>query len=332
MTLTPPTTTPLQSVLRLEEVSISFPHPQEERWVPLVQGVEFTIAPGEIMGLVGESGCGKSLTGLSILGLLPRPGVLSSGRIYLEETCLQDLSAEAYRRIRGKDIALIPQDPLSALNPVYTVGNQLEEILKTHSDLDSSARHAKMRELLDAVRISNAEQRLKAYPHEFSGGMRQRVLIAMALACTPKLLIADEPTTALDVTVQADILALIRELSHSFNMATLLITHDMGVVAELCHRVSVMYAGHLVETALVDDLFQSPKHPYTVGLLQSIPKPNIEKLTSIDGTPPTLLSMPLEGCRFIERCQHAHLSQCSTPQAIAWQVMSESHRHRCGVL
>lgn len=320
---------PPTPVLQVESLSISFPHPDGKGLVPLVQNVDFSIAEGEIMGLVGESGCGKSLTSLAILGLLPRPGVMSGGTIALNGLSLQSLDAESYRRLRGKSMALIPQDPLSALNPVYTIGNQLEEILTTHTDLDSSQRQQRMRELLDAVRISNPEQRLKAYPHEFSGGMRQRVLIAMALACTPKLLIADEPTTALDVTVQADILSLIQELCKDFNMATLLITHDMGVVAEICHKVAVMYAGHLVETALVEDLFASPQHPYTIGLLQSIPRPNVKHLHSIEGTPPSILSMPDVGCRFIERCPQAEASLCATPEALVFRSLSPTHQHRC---
>ena len=323
------TIAPPRSVLKVESLSISFPNPENNELVPLVQNVDFSIAEGEIMGLVGESGCGKSLTSLAILGLLPRPGVMSGGNISLNGVSLQSLDAERYRRLRGKEMALIPQDPLSALNPVYTIGNQLEEILTTHTDLNKASRHQRMLELLDAVRISNGEQRLKAYPHEFSGGMRQRVLIAMALACTPKLLIADEPTTALDVTVQADILSLIQELGHDFNMATLLITHDMGVVAEVCQKVAVMYAGHLVETALVEDLFASPQHPYTIGLLQSIPRPHIKTLKSIEGTPPSMANLPKEGCRFIERCHQADVSVCSRPDALLFREVSSTHHHRC---
>jgi oligopeptide/dipeptide ABC transporter ATP-binding protein len=322
-------TAPAVPVLQVESLSISFPHPQHQGWVPLVQGVDFSIAAGEIMGLVGESGCGKSLTSLAILGLLPRPGLMTSGTISLNGLSLQSLDAESYRRLRGNAMALIPQDPLSALNPVYTIGNQLEEILITHTPLNKAQRHQRMRELLDAVRISNPEQRLKAYPHEFSGGMRQRVLIAMALACTPKLLIADEPTTALDVTVQADILSLIQELCHEFNMATLLITHDMGVVAEVCHKVAVMYAGHLVETALVEDLFASPRHPYTIGLLQSIPRPNVKQLHSIEGTPPSIVSLPEEGCRFRERCPEADAVLCAHAEALVLKDASPTHQYRC---
>jgi peptide/nickel transport system ATP-binding protein len=321
--------TPTQTVLSVEGLSIGFPNPlQRDAWVPLVQNVSFSIAPGEIMGLVGESGCGKSLTSLAILGLLPSPGKLLAGSIQLNGLELTTLRAEPYRRLRGNDMALIPQDPLLALNPVYTVGQQLDEVLMTHTQLTPEQRKARMVELFEAVRIPGAGQRLNAYPHEFSGGMRQRVLIAMALACNPKLLIADEPTTALDVTVQADILALIEGLCRELNMACLFITHDMGVVAETCQRVSVMYAGHLVEQAPVTELFSTPRHPYTQGLLNSIPRPGIEQLQSIEGTPPNITEMPLEGCRFMPRCASAK-SECSNASAIEARYPSEQHLARC---
>jgi oligopeptide/dipeptide ABC transporter ATP-binding protein len=331
MTLTDmnPSTAIASAVLKVEGLSIGFPHPVHGAWIPLVQDLHFQIAPGQILGLVGESGCGKSLTSLAILGLLPPPGRILSGAIQLNGVTLNTLAPEAYRRLRGKDIGFIPQDPLSALNPVYTIGNQLEEILITHTTLDAPARRLRMLELLDAVRISTGEARLKAYPHEFSGGMRQRVLIAMALACTPKLLIADEPTTALDVTVQADILSLIQDLCRDFQMASLLITHDMGVVAEVCDHVAVMYAGHLVETAAVDDLFASPRHPYTLGLLHSFTRPTSATLSSIEGMPPTISILPEAGCRFIDRCARADAVICSTDEALILKSVGLGHEHRC---
>jgi peptide/nickel transport system ATP-binding protein len=302
--LAPPTA--IKPVLDVQQLSIGFPHPQKpQAWIPLVQDISFAIAPGEIMGLVGESGCGKSLTSLAILGLLPTPGRILSGTIRFQDSELTHLSPEAYRQQRGNTLALIPQDPLLALNPVYTVGQQLEEVLVAHTSLNPAERHTRMVELFEAVQIPGGKQRLTAYPHEFSGGMRQRVLIAIALACNPRLLIADEPTTALDVTVQAEILRLIETLCTERDMACLFITHDMGVVAETCQRVSVMYAGHLVEQAPVEALFASPKHPYTQGLLNSIPRPGVQRLVSIEGTPPGISEMPEQGCRFVPRCNHA---------------------------
>ena len=277
---------------------------------PLVETVSFSLQQGEIVGLVGESGCGKSLTSLAILGLLPKGGRILSGSIQFEGKELTTLAPETYRQLRGNRMAFIPQDPLSALNPVYTIGNQIAEVLQTHTSLTPTEIEKKVIDLLDAVKIPNAKDRFSQYPHEFSGGMRQRVMIAMALACNPSLLIADEPTTALDVTVQAQILALLDDVRKEFKMSVLLITHDLGVVAQLCDRMMVLYAGHLAETGTVEDVFKTPLHPYTNGLLAAIPKSGQALLSSIAGQPPTLNTMPT-GCRFSPRCPQV-LADCST--------------------
>lgn len=253
------------------------------------------------MGLVGESGCGKSLTSLAILGLVPKPGRIASGQIWFDGQDLTQLSNDALRRLRGSQIAMIPQDPLTSLNPVYTIGNQLSEVLMLHKGLSKDDALKASIAMLDRVQVPNAKGRIHEYPHQFSGGMRQRVMIAMALCCEPKLLIADEPTTALDVTVQAQILTLMRELQQELGMAVLLITHDLGVVAELCQNVAVMYAGRMVEQADVNTLFKNPSHPYTQGLMASLPMPGKQRLIPIEGQPPALNEIP-QGCSFEPRC------------------------------
>lgn len=300
-------TDPSTPVLVVENLSIGF----APYLPPLVENVSFQVAAGEIVGLVGESGCGKSLTSLAILGLLPVGGRILSGSITFEGQELTTLHPEAYRRLRGNRMAFIPQDPLSALNPVYTVGNQIAEVLATHTVLTKSQIEAKVIELLDVVKIPNARQRVNQYPHEFSGGMRQRVMIAMALACNPSLLIADEPTTALDVTVQAQILDVLDDIRQQFGMSVLLITHDLGVVAQLCDRMMVLYAGHLSETGSVTSVFQHPLHPYTQGLLTAIPRSGQTTLTSIAGQPPTVATMPM-GCRFAPRCTQVIEASCTS--------------------
>jgi peptide/nickel transport system ATP-binding protein len=299
-------TTVIPPVLIVDNLSIGF----SADLPPLVENVSFSLNQGEIVGLVGESGCGKSLTSLAILGLLPKGGRILSGSVQFEGKELTTLDAEVYRQLRGNRMAFIPQDPLSALNPVYTIGNQIAEVLQTHTSLSPSAIEKKVIDLLDAVKIPNAKERFAQYPHEFSGGMRQRVMIAMALACNPSLLIADEPTTALDVTVQAQILDLLDDVRKEFKMSVLLITHDLGVVAQLCDRMMVLYAGHLAETGTVEAVFKTPLHPYTNGLLAAIPKSGQTLLSSIAGQPPTLSTMPT-GCRFAPRCPQV-LQVCGT--------------------
>lgn len=269
--------------------------------VRAVDGVSFSIPKGQALGVVGESGCGKSITSLSILRLIPPPGEIVEGKIILDGQDLLRLSEAEMRSVRGNKIALIPQDPMTSLNPVYTVGQQIIEAIELHQKVSRDEARKRAIEALSKVRIPQAAARVDDYPHQFSGGMRQRVMIAMALSCNPLLLIADEPTTALDVTVQAQILELLREIQKEQGMSILLITHDLGVVAEMCDSVAVMYAGAVVEHAEVHELFGNPLHPYTVGLLNSVPKPDSQRLQPIDGQPPSLIDLP-PGCRFANRC------------------------------
>jgi oligopeptide/dipeptide ABC transporter ATP-binding protein len=270
-----------------------------------VNGVSFDIAPGETLGLVGESGCGKSVTSLALLGILARNGRVVSGQALFDGRDLLALGDAALRRIRGREIAMIFQDPMTSLNPVLTVGRQIREVLETHFRLGKKAANSRAGELLERVGIPSADLRLKDYPHQFSGGMRQRAMIAMALACEPKLLIADEPTTALDVTIQAQILDLLRELVAERNTALILITHDLGVVAGMCERVHVMYGGLIMEAGSADQLFARPRHPYTFGLLQSVPRLDSgrkARLQPIEGQPRDMLTAPA-ACPFQPRCR-----------------------------
>ncbi len=271
-----------------------------------VDGVGFAIGQGETVGLVGESGCGKSVTSLSILRLIPEPpGKIASGQILFEGKNLIDLSEREMRSVRGNQISMIFQEPMTSLNPVYDVGDQIVEAIRLHQKKSRKEAHERAVELLALVGIPSPKTNAAAYPHQLSGGMRQRVMIAMALACEPKLLIADEPTTALDVTIQAQILELLKKLQDQLKMSVLLITHDLGVVAEYTDRVVVMYAGRVVERAPVKDLFARPKHPYTKGLLESIPKMGSpherRRLPTIEGMVPSLIHLP-RGCRFADRC------------------------------
>jgi oligopeptide/dipeptide ABC transporter ATP-binding protein len=274
--------------------------------VHAVNGISFDIAPGETLGIVGESGCGKSVTSLALLGILPRAGRIVGGRALFEGRNLVGLPDEQLRKVRGREIAMIFQDPMTSLNPVLTIGRQIREALETHFGMDKDAANARVAELLDQVGIPSAKMRLKDYPHQFSGGMRQRAMIAMALACEPKLLIADEPTTALDVTIQAQILELLKTLVADRDTALIMITHDLGVVAGMCERVHVMYAGTFVETGSAEQLFGAPRHPYTLGLLQSVPRLDAgrkQRLTPIEGAPRDMLSAPT-ACPFAPRCRY----------------------------
>jgi oligopeptide/dipeptide ABC transporter ATP-binding protein len=274
--------------------------------VHAVNGISFEIAAGETLGLVGESGCGKSVTSLALLGILPRAGRIASGTARFGDRDLLKLSDGELRRIRGREIAIIFQDPMTSLNPVLTVGRQIREPLETHFGMDRKAAETRAAELLDQVGIPAARSRVNDYPHQFSGGMRQRAMIAMALACEPKLLIADEPTTALDVTIQAQILNLLRELVAERDTALVLITHDLGVVAGMCERVHVMYAGMFMETGSAEQVFETPRHPYTLGLLQSVPRldaPRGRKLHPIEGAPRDMLQAPAY-CPFAPRCSY----------------------------
>src|SRR5205085_2631848 len=280
--------------------------------VKAVDGVSFSIEKGQTLGIVGESGSGKSVTCLTIMGLNPKRNTISSGEAIFKGENLLTMSASRLRDIRGNDIAMIFQDPMTSLNPVHSIGKQLEEAINLHRDVTKKAARARSLELLKAVGIPRAERRIDDYPHQFSGGMRQRVMIAMALINNPDLLIADEPTTALDVTTQAQILRLIDKMQEEFGSAVIIITHDLGVVAETADDVVVMYAAKVVEHAPVDELFSRPRHPYTWGLLGSLPRigVDVDRLVQIKGSPPSLLNPPA-GCRFHTRCEYV-MSVCRT--------------------
>jgi peptide/nickel transport system ATP-binding protein len=301
-------------ILRVEDLSIWFATDAGE--VQAVKDVSFTIRAGEAVGMVGESGSGKSITGLAIMRLLETPPARVEGRVLFQGRDLLDLPEAEMQSLRGSAISMVFQDPMTALDPVFTVGRQISETIRAHRGLDKKAAREAAIEMLAAVGIPLPAQRYGEYPHQLSGGMRQRVMIAMALSCEPALIIADEPTTAVDVTIQAQIIALLRRLSDEHNTAVLLITHDLGVVAEFCSRVLTLYAGQVVETASADDLLASPQHPYTSGLLQAIPRVTSrgKPLLSIRGRVPAPADMP-QGCRFHPRCDHV-LDPCLEPQAL----------------
>ncbi|MBO8171453.1 MAG: ABC transporter ATP-binding protein [Bacillaceae bacterium] len=297
--------------------------------VPAVEGVNLHIKPGEILGIVGESGCGKSVTSLSVMRLIPSPpGKIVRGSILFKNEDLTQVSEKRMRSIRGNEIAMIFQEPMTSLNPVYTIGDQMSEPVRLHLKYDKKKARAHSLNMLKKVGIPRAEEILDEYPHQLSGGMRQRVMIAMAMACNPELLIADEPTTALDVTIQAQILNLMRDLNRDFNTSIMMITHDLGVVAEMCDRVVVMYAGKVVEEGDVRTIFKNPKHPYTEGLIKSIPQIHDTKkrLYSIPGNVPAPGSMP-EGCRFAPRCEKV-MDICRT-QMPELQEVEVEHTCRC---
>jgi peptide/nickel transport system ATP-binding protein len=297
-----------------------------------VDGVDITINKGETLCVVGESGCGKTVTAMSILKLIAMPpGRIVAGQIIFEGRDLVPLTSRALDEVRAKEIGFIFQEPMTSLNPVLTVGEQIAESLRRHEGLPRKNALARTVEMLKLVQIPNAEARVHDYPHQFSGGMRQRVMIAMALACKPKLVIADEPTTALDVTIQAQILDLLQDMKERFGMAVMLITHAMGVVAETAQRVVVMYAGKIVEEATVDRLFEDPRHPYTQGLIRSIPRIDLDsehktRLEAIGGSVPILIN-PAPGCRFAPRCRHA-TSRC-TEEAPVLREIAPGHRMAC---
>ncbi len=287
----------------IKDEYLSFFTPAGE--VKALNGVSISLNEGEVLGIVGESGSGKSVTAYSLMGLTAHPGKLISGELNFNGHQVEKMSEKEMRKMRGNEVSIIFQDPMTSLNPVYTIGNQIEEVILLHTDKDKAQAKERARELLELVGINEPDKRLKQYPHELSGGMRQRVMIAIALACEPKLLIADEPTTALDVTIQAQILELMMELKDKLGMAIILITHDLGVVANMCEKIAVMYAGHIVEYGTVDDIFYNPKHEYTKGLLKSIPRLDAtehERLVPIEGTPIDMLNPP-KGCPFAPRCE-----------------------------
>jgi len=312
----------------LEVQNLKVVLPTRKGRLTAVDEVSFCLAAGEVLGLVGESGAGKSLTGSAIIGLLEPPLYIEEGRIFLEGERIDRLPYEALRRIRGKRIGSIFQDPLTSLNPLYSVGRQLVQTITTHIDISRAEAKVRAVQLLKDVGIPAAEERIGHHPHQFSGGMRQRVVIALALCTNPRLIIADEPTTALDVSIQAQIIGLLKRLCREHNTAVLLITHDMGVIAETADRVAVMYAGRLVEVGPVRDVIMNPNHPYTVGLMNSIPSiaKNVEWLTQIDGAMPRLKDIP-KGCSFNPRCPKA-FGRCREQEPLLIEVVP-SHAAAC---
>jgi peptide/nickel transport system ATP-binding protein len=303
----------------------------DDGWVHAVDGVDLHIDAGETLGVVGESGCGKSVTAFTIMRLIPiPPGKIVAGEVLWRGRDLVTLDDDAMRGIRAKEIAMVFQEPMTSLNPVYTVGEQIAEVLRLHEGLGRSAAMSRAADMLKLVHIPHPERRVRDYPHQFSGGMRQRVMIAMALSCNPKLLIADEPTTALDVTIQAQILELLNDLKERLGMAVMLITHAMGVVAETAQRVVVMYAGKVVEEAPVEEIFRSPRHPYTQGLIKSIPRLDADsgtrRLDAIPGVVPSLLE-PKPGCRFAARCPYVR-DEC-LPETPPLREVAPGHKVAC---
>jgi peptide/nickel transport system ATP-binding protein len=315
-------------ILRIKDLKVSFQ--TGKKLVPAVDGISFELKDGEILGIVGESGSGKSVTSLATMGLIPSPpGKIENGEIIFEGKDLKNLSEKEWRKIRGNQISMIFQEPMTSLNPLFTIGNQLMEAIRLHTNLSKREAIVRSIELLKLVGIPRAEGILKEHPHQLSGGMRQRVMIAMAMACNPKVLIADEPTTALDVTIQAQILALMKDLNKKTNTTIILITHDLGVVAEICERVIVMYAGQIVEQGDVRTILKNPQHPYTMGLLKSVPdlRGKKERLYSIPGTVPTPGTIQ-EGCRFAARCTEA-FGQCREETPELYKMEKDGHEVRC---
>jgi oligopeptide/dipeptide ABC transporter ATP-binding protein len=316
-------------LLDVEDLRVAFR--TEDALVQAVDGVSFHVDAGEVLAIVGESGCGKSVTGMTLLGLTRSPNARFDGRATFAGHDLVGASDEELRRVRGAEIAMVFQDPMTGLNPVQRIGPQIAEQIREHDDVDKDAAMERARELLERVGIPRPQERLRAFPHELSGGMRQRVMIAMALSCDPRLLIADEPTTALDVTIQAQILEEVRRLRVETDAAVILITHDLGVVADVADRVAVMYAGQIVEQGTLDEIFYDPQHPYTWGLLGSIARldhERPERLSQIGGQPPSLLALP-PGCRFRPRCPHAFEKCTELPDLVERLPRAKGHPDRC---
>jgi len=315
------------ALLEVRDLKVTFK--SEDGVVSAVNGLSYSVDAGSTLGIVGESGSGKSVTALTIMRLIPvPPGRIEGGGVLLRGRNLLTLSEPEMRRIRGKDVAMIFQDPMTSLNPVITIGDQISEVIALHLKLGKRDAQVKTVDMLRLVRIPSAEKRLRDYPHQFSGGMRQRVMIAMALSCDPDVLIADEPTTALDVTIQAQILDLMNEMQQRLGSAIILITHDLGVVAETCKNVLVMYAGNLVEYGTAEQIFAAPKHPYTMGLLASLPRLDEKdrtRLVPIDGQPPNLLRLP-KGCAFAPRCKY-RMPICD--EAVPLYDFGDGHVARC---
>lgn len=319
-----------EKLLEIKDEKLSFFTPAGK--VKALNGVSFSMDEGEVLGIVGESGSGKSVTAYSIMGLTAYPGKLIGGTIRFNGHEIEKMTDKDFRKIRGNEVSIIFQDPMTSLNPVYTIGNQITEVIRLHTDKDKKQAYERAKELLELVGINEPTKRLKQYPHELSGGMRQRVMIAIALACEPKLLIADEPTTALDVTIQAQILDLMQDLRKKLGMSIIMITHDLGVVASMCEKIAVMYAGHIVEYGTADEIFYEPKHEYTKGLIKSIPKLNVEskeRLVPIEGQPVDLLNPPA-GCPFAPRCSKC--MKICLKQMPPKTGLSDTHYSHCWLL
>jgi oligopeptide/dipeptide ABC transporter ATP-binding protein len=318
-----------EALLSVDDLKVRFA--TEDGVVRAVDGVSFELKPGEILGIVGESGCGKSVTAQTIMGLTRSPNSTIEGAVRFHGKDLVSASEEDLQSIRGREISMVFQDPMTSLNPVYRVGDQIVEQIQAHREIQDGEAKDRARELLASVGIPNAAERVDDYPYEFSGGMRQRAMIAMALALEPRILIADEPTTALDVTIQAQILALIQHLNEERDLAVILITHDLGVIAEVADRVLVMYAGQIVEEGTLEEIFYDPQHPYTWGLMGSLTRldrPPPDRLPQIAGQPPSLLAPPT-GCRFRPRCPHA-FEKCPEPPALEVRLpKATGHADRC---
>jgi peptide/nickel transport system ATP-binding protein/oligopeptide transport system ATP-binding protein len=316
-----------EPLLRVEDLSVSFR--TEEGVVRAVEGVSFSLRGGEVLAIVGESGCGKSVTAMTLLGLTRSPNASFSGTAHLGALELVGASDDQLRKVRGAEIAMVFQDPMTSLNPVHRIGNQIAEQIEAHEDVSHEEALRRAAESLELVGIPRAAERLDAWPHEFSGGMRQRVMIAMALSCNPQVVIADEPTTALDVTIQAQILEQLRRVRER-GAAVILVTHDLGVVADIADRIAVMYAGRIVEEGTLDEVFYDPRHPYTWGLLGSIARvdrPRPERLPTIGGAPPSLAAAP-SGCRFKTRCPH-RFEKCDEEPGLDARGEGDQHRDRC---
>ena len=317
-------------LLDIKNERLSFFTPAGE--VKALNNVSFSMKQGEVLGIVGESGSGKSVTAYSLMGLTAYPGKLIGGELRFNGHEVEKMTEKDFRKMRGEEISIIFQDPMTSLNPVYTIGNQIVEMVRLHTNKDKKEAYARAKELLELVGINEPERRLKQYPHELSGGMRQRVMIAIALACEPKLLIADEPTTALDVTIQAQILELMMELRKKLGMSIIMITHDLGVVASMCEKIAVMYAGKIVEYGTTDEIFYEPTHEYTKGLINSIPKLNQkekERLVPIEGSPVDLLNPPA-GCPFAPRCKSC--MKICLRQMPPRTDLSDTHYTQCWLL
>lgn len=315
------------ALLEVKNLNLGFQ--SENKFFQALYDISFTIEQGKMLALVGESGCGKTMSATSIMQLIPKTARITSGEIFFNGENLLAKNQQEMQKIRGAKIALIPQDPMTSLNPLYTIGNQLLEIIKIHQNISGEAAEKKAIEALEMVQIPNAKSRLKNYPHEFSGGMKQRAIIAMALACNAELLIADEPTTALDVTIQAQIMTLLNDIKNNQNTAILLITHDLALVKENADTIAVMYAGRIVEQAPSEEFFKNPVHPYSKALLNSLPSNKSTKLSTIKGQPPAI-TQKLDGCKFHPRCEYCmNICRNTVPQL---RNINESHKTACHLL